>query len=310
MLTPYDELPHPSGDHPHWRESWYLNFFDHEQELYGIAWMGVRPPRGIGEILFTVMQGNATLHKFENMAIPIPRDIGRERTGFGPLSWRCLEAYKTWELDFVDDGIEVHFTWEAMTEVYNWEWLYTKSWHYQHPGRITGTIRVGDRSFSFTGMGERDRAWGRRDGNTLKVVHWLTAQFPGGNHIEAMQIGGDGANELYGYAHHDGKAALLDYEEIDIEYAYPGGPPVAAEIRMTDEAGREFLLQQEIMNLVAMGQAAQNVEARQYFTFNRYWLNGEPGYGMMDHWWGDAGRLDSHYIAEAPNRGVLLTPTP
>lgn len=309
MLTPYDELPHPVQQDPHWRESWYMNFFDHEQELYGIAWMGVRPPRGTGEILFAVMQGDAFLHKYEDMAIPIPNDIGRERTGFGPLSWRVIEPYKRWHLDFHDVGIDVHLEWNALTPVYNWEWQdTTRSWHYQHPGLITGTMVIGDRTFDFRGMGERDRAWGKRDAAAFRAVHWLTAQFPSGTHVEGLQVSSDGdRDELYGFAHQGGVSELLQTYELDVDYAYPGGPPNAAEIRLTDRAGRKFVLQQELMNVVTMGQANVGKEARQFFTFNRYWLDGELGYGMMDHWWGDPTALASHYVAREPNRGRLFS---
>ncbi|QKT08260.1 hypothetical protein HUN08_14420 [Gordonia sp. X0973] len=308
MLTVYDELPHPARDDPHWRESWYLNFFDHSQEVYGIAWMGVRPPKGHGELLFAIGEGNAFLHKFENFAIPIPADIGRERTGFGPAEFTVVEPYKRWNVDFRDGDVEAHLEWEALTPVYNWEWwASTKSWHFQHPGRITGTIRIGDRRIDFTGMGERDRAWGQRDNAGFRAVHWMTSQFPSGTCLEAMHIQGPTEGELYGFAHRDGRSELIVDYELDIAYAYPGGPPASALITMTDEAGRDYRLEQEIMNVFSMGQADAGEEARQFFTFNRYRLDGEPGYGMMDHWWGDATALADRYTARGRNLGELLS---
>lgn len=307
MLTPYDELPHPASDHPHWRESWYLNFFDHEQELYGIAWMGVRPPQGTGEILFSVMQGNSVLHKFEDFAIPIPTDIGRERTGFGPLRWRLVEPYKLWEMDFQDEGIDVQLEWKALTPVYNWEWQdSTNSWHYQHPGVVTGTMKIGNRTFTFNGMGERDRAWGQRDSSAFRAVHWVTAQFPSGTHLEAMHMVGPSGDELYGFLHQEGVSELVSGVNFDISYTYPGGPPGTAVLRLSDRAGREFEVEQEVMNVVSMGGANAGNESRQYFTFNRYWLDGEPGYGMMDHWWSDPGALSSNYATGEPNKGRLF----
>ncbi|GAA4387399.1 DUF7064 domain-containing protein [Tsukamurella soli] len=308
MSTPYDELPHPARDHPLWRESWYLNFFDHDQEVYGIAWMGVRPPKGHGELLFAIGAGNAFLHKFENFAIPIPAEIGRERTRFGPAEFSVIEPYRRWDVDFHENGVDVHLEWEALTPAYNWEWYdTTRSWHYQHPGRVTGTIRVDDRTIDFSGMGERDRAWGQRDNAGFRAVHWMTSQFPSGTYLEAMHVQGPTDAELYGFAHRDGRSELISDYQLDVGYAYPGGPPVRARIAMTDEAGRSYVLDQEIMNVFGMGQANAGNEARQFFTFNRYRLDGESGYGMMDHWWGDATALSDRYTASQPNRGRLLS---
>jgi hypothetical protein len=308
MLTRYDELPHPAQNDPHWRESWYLNFFDHEQELYGIAWMGIRPPRGLGESLFAIGQGPRFLLRHEDFRIAIAPAIGRERTRFGPLTFRVLQPYRRWAVEFHDDDADVELEWTATAAVYNWEWQDSaRSWHYQHPGRVRGTIRVGGHRFNFDGHGERDRAWGRRDNNYFRAVHWTTAQFPSGTTFEAMHVALPGRDDLYGYAHRDGESSLLSSLDLEPRYAFPGGPPTSATICARDRTGREFVLEQQIMNMVSMGQVTRGVEARQYFTFNRYTLDGQTGYGMMDHWWSTMDALKGRYLGAEPNRGRLFS---
>jgi hypothetical protein len=307
MLTRYDELPHavvPSD--PLWRESYYMNFFDHEKEIYGIAWMGVRPNIGHGEILFAIGRGNRWLHSHQDFQIPIAQDIGGDRVGFGPLTFDVIDPYRNWRVTFDDGVADVELEWQATTSVYNWEWQETaSSWHYQHPGTVTGRITIGDETLDFEGYGERDRAWGKRDNHYFESVHWNVAQFPNDVYFESMHLKLTDRTDMYGFVKADGEESLLAHLELRPTYAYPGGPPVAADITARDRLGREFRIQQELMNVVAMGQAAGGLESRQYFTFNRYTLDGVKGYGMMDHWWSRFDALGSVYIGEEPNRGRL-----
>ncbi|HEU0019519.1 MAG TPA: hypothetical protein VFQ14_04425 [Thermoleophilaceae bacterium] len=306
MITHFDELPHGIRADEFWRESWYLNFFDHSQELYGIAWLGVRPNVQHGEVLFAIGKGNRFLHMYEEFDIPIAADIGRERSGFGPLRFQVVEPYKRWSVSFSDGAATAELQWEAATPVYNWEWQDSaRSWHYQHPGRVWGTIAVGDERFQFDGLGERDRGWGRRDNSYFTANHWITAQFPSGLTFEGMALPVEGENQLYGFAQRDGDSSLLREMRVSPRYAFPGGPPVAATIEAHDQSGRSFELRQELMNVITMIQSAGGQESRQYFTFNRYECDGERGYGMMDHWWSDFAVLDDSYLCREPNRGRL-----
>jgi hypothetical protein len=303
MLTVADELPHQIlASDPNWRESWYLNFFDHEQEIYGIAWMGIRPNVKRGEILFAIGKGDELLYKLEEFDVPIDPDIGRERTSFGPLSWRVVEPYRTWELRFAGD-IDVELRWDALTQPYNFEWQADqRSWHYQHFGNVEGRIAIGDREWTIAGHGARDRAWGRRANNVFGSLHWVTAKFENGVCYESQHISYADRTELYGAAHADGRSSLLTRVEIEPVYDGAGGPPIAARILAADRDGRSFEMRQENLSVIPMG----DEHSRQYFTFNRYTLaDGAKGYGMMDHWWGDTAMLADHYVCTEPNLGRL-----
>jgi hypothetical protein len=307
MITIYDELPHASNSDPLWRESWYLNFFDHSSEVYGIAWMGIRPMVGHGEILFALCEGPEFLHIMSDFTIPITADIGAERQNFGPLRWEVVEPFERWTMHFDDGKCRVHLEWEAVTPVYSWEWQdLAASWHFEHPGRVTGYAEVGDRRISIEGYGERDRAWGRRDNTMFETVHWTVGQFNSGTYFHGMQLVSKGKEVLLGFQQIDGDPALLSDYVLDLDYAYRGGPPRAAHLEATDELGRTLVIEQELLNVIPFVLADSGHQVRQYFTFNRLTCNGERGYGMMDHWWSDPTVLSAHHRANGRNRGALF----
>ncbi|HEU0019504.1 MAG TPA: hypothetical protein VFQ14_04350 [Thermoleophilaceae bacterium] len=307
MLTVYDELPHQARGEEQWRESWYLNFFDHAQDLYGIAWMGIRPNSGHGEVLFAVGQGPRFLTLHQDFEIPIPQDIGRERAAFGALAFTVDEPYRKWRVQFSEGSTTADLEWTAIAPVYNWEWQETaRSWHYQHPGRVTGRISIGDLSFEIDGVGERDRAWGKRDNRYFDAVHWTTAQFADGLHFESMAVALGADRHLYGFAQADDQASLLTDLTVEPRYAYPGGPPASAEIVARDQLGRDFRVRQEILNVIPIASAIGGAETRMYFTFNRYECGGVSGMGMTDHWWSEFDSLKESYVCEGPNRGRLF----
>jgi hypothetical protein len=283
-----------------------MNFIDHETELYGIAWMGVRPNSEHGELLFCIGQGPNWLYRKSEFDTPISPDIGRERVSFGPCSWSVIAPHKTWALNYSDEYCTADLRWEAVTPVYNWEWqAHMYSWHYQHPGRVTGTVRVGDRTFTVNGYGERDRAWGQRRNGVFKACHWATVQFADHLYYEAMHLINKDGTYLFGFAQQDGKAALLSSLELKPKYSHPGGPPISAGHLATDREGRTFAIKQELLNVIDLSEAGPQGDVRLYFTFNRFTYGDKVGYGLMDHWWSDFDSLSDTYTAFEPNQGRL-----
>src|SRR3546814_10821374 len=46
----------------------------------------------------------------------------------------------------------------------------------EQSGRITGTLRIGDRVIDIRTMGHRDHSWGTRDWGALHFYRWLQSQ--------------------------------------------------------------------------------------------------------------------------------------
>lgn len=52
--------------------------------------------------------------------------------------------------------------------------------HIEQPGRVTGTIAIGEETFAFSGMGNRDHSMGPRNTPTLESHQWLQGYFENG----------------------------------------------------------------------------------------------------------------------------------
>jgi hypothetical protein len=52
--------------------------------------------------------------------------------------------------------------------------------HYEQLGHVTGTVRVGDREWTFTGTGHRDHSRGPRDYRSVLDHAWVNCLFPSG----------------------------------------------------------------------------------------------------------------------------------
>lgn len=303
MLLPGDDLPHPiASDDPYWRESWYLNFFDHEQELYGIAWMGIRPNVGHGELLFVLGSGTEIVYRHEQFSTPIAATIGAERVRFGALDAELIDPYRHWRLTFAEGATRVELEWSALAAPYDYEWqAEQRSWHFQHPGRVVGTVELGGDRRPFDGYGERDRAWGRRDNDHFGSQHFMTAQWADGTCWHGLQYSKDD-HQLYGYQVVDGRRSLIARMEVMPVYASRGGHPLHARIVSTDRLGRTLELEQETLSVVTMGDSE---DGYQHFVLSRYRRadTGRLGYGVFDHWWADLDAVSDAYLLTEPNMG-------
>jgi hypothetical protein len=68
--------------------------------------------------------------------------------------------------------------WDMHKEASTQEFLGTG--HIEQPGRVSGTIEIGDERFVFNGMGNRDHSMGPRNTPTLESHQWLQGYFDNG----------------------------------------------------------------------------------------------------------------------------------
>ncbi len=182
-----DELMHPVGDHPAWSESYYFNFVDPASGIGMFTRMGFRPGSGWADGLHVVyLPGKRVAFTYGR------RDIGGDLAQYdgdlaaGNLRLTCDAPHKTWRVAYqgsaqdIDDGrilltrskerpdgwftpaeLDMQVTFACITDPH-----YAargEHGHFEQAGHVTGTIRLGDETFSVDGYGVRDKSWGPRD---------------------------------------------------------------------------------------------------------------------------------------------------
>ena len=307
-----DKLPHAKNDEHDWRESYYCNFFDQNSNLCGVFWQGVRPNAGHGEAVFLLCDGPTDLIRSVDMKVKVEADKPEERHRAGKSTFTCVEPWKHWIIRYEDGDDWFELDWKQMTDVCDWEWEdITNSKHFQLAGKVVGKGNVGGREISFTGYGERDRAWGARNYAPLKVSFWNVIQFPDDSamHAFALQIP-DGGYRLHGFLHKDGRTRPIVRFEADTVYQSPKGPPETGKLRYEDDEGRVVEIAEfKRKNHLGFGathddggqleEDQSKAQSLMFLTFQRFTRSdGLVGNGMIDYncW---VGLQPQHIVAEA-----------
>lgn len=193
------ESPHPTGDDPHWSESWYVDFAD-DDGVGGFLRLQLVPHRRQAW-LWACLVTPDRLVEVRDHEVPLPRGAGLEVRSTGlwadvvcetPMShWTFgLEAFAVALSDPADayrgergERVALGFDleWEAMAPPFDHPGASAKPGcgHYQHGGAVHGDILLGDETLSFDGLGERDHQWGPRDWWGVGW-HWSAFRVDGG----------------------------------------------------------------------------------------------------------------------------------
>jgi hypothetical protein len=293
-----DAAAHPKGHELDWRESYYVNFFDHQSDLYGLCWQGVRPNAGAGEAVFVLFDGKEPLIRSVDMNVPVATDIGPERVALNGTRWRCIEPWAHWRIEHDDDDARATVDWHQMHAPCEWDWGPPSARRFEFAGRVQVSAEVNDRRVSFSGHGQRDRAWGPRNYAPVDFSWWTVVQFPDEVAIQAYGILLEGgATQVIGYIHQDGVTrGIVDFDITDIELSPGGGPPITARHLVTDDIGRtvELISCEQLNSLMfatdATGAAltekspAEGASNRMYLSFYRFTRSdGVVAGGMIDN---------------------------
>lgn len=107
---------------------------------------------------------------------------------------------------------------------------------YEQSGRIRGTLRRGDRTFSFDGPGHRDHSWGRRDWDALHHYKWLS--IAGEDRAANIMIAlVEGETIFNGYVFRDGVLSPIVSATTKTEYDKQWFQETLS-VSALDEAGR------------------------------------------------------------------------
>jgi hypothetical protein len=290
-LTPQDDFIHKTGTEPNWREAYYFDFFDPMSRLSAFGYAGVHPNQQIGDVIFALWRDDVLLEKFTRWDFNIPRDIGAERMGFGPLLFRPVAPFKTWEL-FYDDGfcrLDLAFT--AIHPPYSWSqsndaMAKTGSQHYEQQGRYRGAVRVGTETFQVQAQGARDHAWGWGARAKIRRWAWVSAQFSERFAFNSTQLMLEDGNEiLYGYVFRGKTNDLVQRSRTRSVYAPRGQSPASVSLEMEAASGDRLAATGRILNAFNTSHQERNAQGHRFFCAAEFSSEGQPGHGQYNLFW-------------------------
>ena len=223
---PADEAPHPAGTEELWNESWYFDAVSADEQLGVYTRLGLYPNLGVSWMTtFVCGPGRQTLALID-FAAPLPEG---EQLSLATDELRgehiCIEPLESFEVrvrgtaeSFTDaaailrgergDPVELALAlrWDTTGEPY----AYRAATRYEIPCRVSGTVRCGEETVDFNGVGQRDHSWGVRDWWSAEWM-WSAVHLQDGTHLHG------------------------------VEFRLPGAPPVSVGYSQPPEGGVEEL---------------------------------------------------------------------
>jgi hypothetical protein len=177
-----DEGAHtPAPDDPIWQESQIFIWWDDTAGVGGLHRVGQLPNQGTANLWSGLITADGTRYLADRHDIALN---GSDRTDRGLSSGgqsMCAGDEHSGSVEFVDDEAELHLRYVdfyPMCEV--WEHgtggqveAEMAAAHFETSGRVTGTVRLGERTIDVNGTFHRDHSWGPRDWEYLTGHRWV-----------------------------------------------------------------------------------------------------------------------------------------
>lgn len=154
--------------------------------------------------------------------------------------------------------------------------------HYEHAGRISGTIRIEDEVHDIGGYGQRDHSWGVRDMRVPTAWRWFSCQFADELCFNATEVNLLAFRVSGGYVYHDDRSEPLRDWSFEADMDDSGLWARAISLSLTTLSGKQFRIDGEAMANIPVivntgGYAAVVNEARA-----RYNWDGKTGHGISE----------------------------
>ena len=301
MIGPQDEEVHPVGAGEHWQESWYFNWADPQERVFGLSRIGFRfRHRRIDAVVVSLRDGRPEyLYPGVDRR---QRGAWTEQTAAGGLRGGCLVhrvevPLRRWRLTLTGRH-RMDLTFEAFTPPFDYREsggipAGVATGHLEQSGRVTGWTDFHARRTPIDGFGQRDRSWGPRDWAHIPGWDWISAQFGDALSLSAWRGHGDGARSAGGFVFRDGENHAI--ETLDVDYAWAGRHlPRAAVIDIRDRRGGRYRVRASSIGRFPLWKRGLWVEeVHASFTCERPGHPPLQGLGVIEHAWraGVAGTL-------------------
>jgi len=249
-LTDADEGIHPVGPEDNWNESRYIDYWDPTSGVGGWLRIGMRPNEGRAEMSSCTylpdgraaffferapIDGNGLVAGGQSWEIDEPYRRNRVRyrgevlllddpwlltdpkTAYGTSPRAAAEI----DLEVVSQGLDavMGFDQDHIDRIFL---PGQASFHYQHLGRTTGTVRIGDRSWQVDGRGGKDHSWGPRNWHAKIYLRWLSCSVDDDNGFMLTRAVGPTKKTRSGFVWEDGAFHLVD--DFTMRNRYADGP--------------------------------------------------------------------------------------
>lgn len=195
----HDEGAHaPAPGDPIWQESQIFIWWDEVAGVGGLQRVGHLPNQGRANHWIGLFTADGIRYLADRHEIPLDHADRTDRgLTSGGLSMRATDE-RSGTIELVEPDAELHLRYTdfyPMCEV--WEHgtggqveAEMAAAHFETSGRVTGTVRIGERTVEVDGTFHRDHSWGPRDWEFLTGHRWVVGTAgPGFSFSAAVMLG-------------------------------------------------------------------------------------------------------------------------
>jgi len=165
-LTEADELLHKPTNESKWRESYYFNWVDLQNEISGFSTIGIVPNETRREFVFLLFLKDRNEVYYKEPPLIHYEDNINTMLKDKKLSYKLIKPLKVWQIDYNSHKMSFNITFETRFPTYTFGINSSASWHqhFEASGKITGELLLkNNKKIEINGYGQRDKSWGYRD---------------------------------------------------------------------------------------------------------------------------------------------------
>ncbi len=167
-----DDYLHLPDQRKKWRESYYFNWVDQNNEISGFTTIGILPNELKREFVFVLFYKDnlKTIHYQEISLDPKEENLDLILSD-GTLSYHLISPLERWKIEYIHDSIIFRIEFNSRFSTYDFGLNSSASWHghFEISGIINGTVELVEEKVKLVikGYGQRDKSWGYRDWHTF-----------------------------------------------------------------------------------------------------------------------------------------------
>ncbi len=249
-LKDADEGVHPIGSQSNWNESRYIDLWDSRQRIGGWFRIGNRPNEGRAEMSACInLPDGRTAFMFNRPS------ISANTLASGDQSWEVIAPWRETRTRYRGEMMLLGDAWgltdpkaaytsapraaadialtsfaQGLGSILGFDQDHIDKiflpgqadFHYQHLVRTTGTVRVGDQTWTVDGRGGKDHSWGPRNWHAKIYLRWNIASFGDDFGFMLTRAVGPTKKTRSGFVWEAGAFHLVD--DYEMKNAYAGAP--------------------------------------------------------------------------------------
>jgi hypothetical protein len=291
---PADEAPHNPGSDSIWQESSWVYFGDGKGMGGGIH-TGEQVNLGKANIFALCYAGG---HAFRRANDDLPHDSNIRASGrFSAGPYIITPISDGVHVSGRDEGFELDLTFTDQSPLLRFLTVFpnpenhpatsTSSLNFQSPGRVRGTMRIGEETFTVDALSQRGHSWGNRDYHALRGngSRWITGSLGERLNFSAYAaIRDDGMIIRSGFVVDEGVVRHTSDIEVTVEMGLDGVTYTGGTVCMTyPDRAYVFRCQLDNINLVqhhgseiSVGGGTMRVDGIDQTGYSAWEINDRP----------------------------------